>query len=95
MFIGTAELAFHIPWVQSLKEKRMIVRSLIERTRNRFQASVAEVAENDSHKRFVIGIACVSALNNHAREMIDEIVRYVENETDADMTDAAIDVLEF
>ena len=46
-------------WVHSLKEKRMVIKSLIQRLRNKFNISVGEVDEQDVHQTLVIGIAGV------------------------------------
>ena len=43
MFIGACEATFRAEWVSSLKEKRMVVKSLVEKTRHKFNVSVAEV----------------------------------------------------
>ena len=46
-------------WVTSLKEKRMIVKSLIAKLQNRFHVSAAEVDEQDIHQIIVIGVAAI------------------------------------
>ena len=43
-------------WVHSLKEKRMIVKSLITRLQNKYHVSAAEVNEQDTHQIIVIGV---------------------------------------
>ena len=49
------KIKLYAPWVHSLKEKRMVVKSLLAKIRNKFQVSVAEVEAQDVHqtKRFV------------------------------------------
>lgn len=53
MIIGTVEIKIYAAWVESLKEKRMIVKSLIAKTRNKFNVSIAEIAEQDTHQTIV------------------------------------------
>ena len=48
MFVGICEATFRAEWVSSLKEKRMVVKSLVEKTRHKFNASVAEVDGGNS-----------------------------------------------
>ncbi|MCL2873929.1 MAG: DUF503 domain-containing protein [Defluviitaleaceae bacterium] len=60
MFALTAELAFYIPQSTSLKDKRQIRRSLIEKTRNKFNVSIAEIATQDILQTLTIGVAVVS-----------------------------------
>ena len=45
MNIATMTFRLHAPWVHSLKEKRMVVKSLVAKIQNRFHASVAEIDE--------------------------------------------------
>lgn len=84
----SAKLTFSIPHARSLKDKRMAARSLIDKTRHRYNASVAEVGTQDAHKTLTLGIAVVSAEPSHARNMLDEIIRYMENNADAELVSA-------
>ena len=86
MITLSAQLTFHIAYANSLKEKRMVVRSLIDKTRRKFNAAVAEVGTQDAHRTLTIGIAVVSGEQTHARNMINEIIRFMENNTDAELT---------
>jgi hypothetical protein len=70
-------------WVTSLKEKRMVVKSIIERAKHKFNISIAEVDKQDIHRSIVIGFACVSNEVNHVREMMDTVADFIENNTDA------------
>lgn len=85
MKIGSCVVTFHAPWVQSLKEKRMIRKSLIEKTKHKFNVSIAEVDTPDQHKILTIGFACVSNSAQHADEMVSQILSFMENATDAEM----------
>ena len=66
MFVGICEATFRAEWVSSLKEKRMVVKSLVEKTRHKFNASVAEVDRQEEHKMLVVGFACVSNFGRRA-----------------------------
>ena len=77
MIVGVCRLVFALPGVSSLKEKRSIVRKVIDRVRAKFNVAIAEVASMDSHRQAVIGLAVVSNESRHANSMIDTIVSYV------------------
>jgi len=62
---------------RSLKEKRRIVRGLVERTASRFNLSVAEVADQDLHQTALLGIACVSNSPSHVDAMLDKAVAFM------------------
>lgn len=81
----SVKLTFHIPNTFSLKDKRQVSRSLVDKTRKRFNASVSEVGTQDVHKTLTIGVAVVSSDAAHARRSMDEIVRYMEEHADAEL----------
>lgn len=87
MVIGVCRIVLSIDEVFSLKEKRHIVKSIIERLKSRFNASVAEVDLNDTWKNAVIGIACVSNEAAHADSMMANMVNFVENDGRAVLVD--------
>jgi len=81
----SAKLTFRVPHAQSLKDKRTVARGLIDKARHKFNASVAEVGTQDAHQTLTLGIAVVSGEHAHARAMLDEIVRFLENHADAEL----------
>ena len=74
-------------WVNSLKEKRMVVKSLIAKLQNKFHVSAAEVDEQDTHHIIVIGVAAIAPNNAIADSIMDEISDFVENNTGAEILD--------
>ncbi|AWB31489.1 DUF503 domain-containing protein [Clostridium botulinum] len=83
MIIGTAKIYLYANWVHSLKEKRMIAKSVISKTKNKFNVSIAEVEMQDVHQSIVIGIACVSNSTKQADSIIQNVVNYIEGNTEA------------
>lgn len=75
----------YAPWVHSLKEKRMIVKSLIAQLQNKFHVSAAETGEQDTHQIIVIGAAAVVPHSALADGLMDEISQFVETATDAEL----------
>ncbi len=71
--------SLRLPQSGSLKDKRQVVRSVMQRVRNKFGAAIAEVADNDDRQIATIGAAVVSNEGGHAAAMLDEIVSYVED----------------
>ncbi len=59
MNIAAMTFRLHAPWVHSLKEKRMIVKSLTAQLQNKFHVSAAEIGEQDTHQIIVIGTAAI------------------------------------
>lgn len=93
MVVGICEATFRAEWVTSLKEKRMEVKSLVERMRHKFNAAVAEVDRQEEHKMFVIGFACVTNETRHADEMLRNILDFMEKHTEAELISAEREIL--
>ena len=87
MYTVSAKLTFHIPYAVSLKDKRQVCRSLIDKTRQRFNASIAEVDTQDIYQTLIIGIAVVSGDVAYAQRSVDEIIRFMEEHADAELTE--------
>lgn len=86
MVLGTLTITLQVPDSGSLKEKRHVVRSLTARLRQTFNASVAEVGDQDLWQSAVIGVVCVSSDARHADEMCQKILRFVDGNADALVT---------
>ena len=87
MIVETAEIKLHAPWVSSLKEKRMIVKSLIARTRNKFNVSIAEIDEQDTHQTIVLGVACATTTVSQADSIVDHVIALIESSTEAEIVE--------
>ena len=86
----SAKLTFYIPHSTSLKDKRQVCRSIVDKTRQRFNVSVAEVDTQDIHQTLTIGVAVVSGDHSHARQSLDEIIRFMERQADAELTEVVL-----
>jgi uncharacterized protein YlxP (DUF503 family) len=87
MIVGLLELDLRVPEARSLKDKRMLVHSLRDRIRNKFNVSVAEVDDGDAHQRAVVGVAHVSNDQQFSNQVLSKIVNLVENERGVELAD--------
>ena len=87
MYVESAKLVFRLEHAASLKDKRQVGRSLIEKTRRKFNVSVSEVDTQDSHKTLTVGIAVVSGSGAHAKKSLNEIIRTMETWVDAELVE--------
>ena len=89
MHMKIAAMTFRLraPWVHSLKEKRMIVKSLIAKLQNRYHVSAAEIDEQDTHQMIVIGVAAIVPHNAMADSLMDDISLFLEENTEAEIID--------
>ena len=93
MVVGVCKVTLNIDDAFSLKEKRQIVRSIVERLKAKFNASVAEVGLNDMWKNAVIGISCVSNESSHADSMMATMVNFIENDGRAVLFDYSTEII--
>lgn len=91
--IGVCTITLRAPWVRSLKEKRMVVKSIVEKVKNKFNVSIAEVDRQDAHETIVLGFACVSNETRHAQSTVDTVIRFIESHTEAEIFDVFQEIL--
>ena len=71
------EIDLRLPGCQSLKEKRSVLRPVLEGLRSRHSVAVSEVDHQDQWQRAAIGMAAVSSSPRHAQELIDAAERFL------------------
>ena len=79
MNIAVASVTLHLPGARSLKDKRGIVQSLMTRLRDRYNVSVAEVGEQESHRSSELGFSAVNTSYVQAHETVQSAVRFIED----------------
>ncbi len=77
MFVLALEVDLHIGHAQSLKDKRGVVRSIVDGARHRYHVAAAEVGDQDLWQRAQLGFAAISNSQQHTSEVIDEVSRFV------------------
>ncbi len=87
MIIASAEVKLYATGVHSLKEKRMIVKSIIAKVRNKYHVSIAETGENDLHRTIVLGIACVAGNTSQGNSVIDHVLNEIDLTSEAEITE--------
>lgn len=87
MIVGISIFELHLPASRSLKDKRRIVKSLIDRVHQRYRLSIAETGFHDLHQRAEIAVAAVTAGGESEMEkMMDEVRNLVESEPEVYLT---------
>jgi len=77
MPIGLITLKIHLPYAQSLKDKRMVLRKVKDRLRARFNVSVAELDHQDVWQRSVVGVVSISS----DQQNLESVLQAVERES--------------
>lgn len=93
MIIGSCKVYLNVPFSHSLKEKRTVVKSIIDKVKHKFNVAIAEVEDQDVHQSIVIGLAVISNNSSHANSMLQTIVNYIEANTSANLLDTYIEII--
>ena len=92
-FLGTLTLRLEITDGTTLKDKRQVVRSLLDRIRGRFNVSAAEVGDLDSPRFATLAAAAVANEKPFLHTTLNKLVELVESEPRAVILEHAIEVL--
>jgi uncharacterized protein YlxP (DUF503 family) len=95
MFVAVICADIQIGEKNSLKEKRKILRSVIDRLKNKFNVSVAEVGHQDKWQRAVIGFAIVSNDNAHANSSADKVINFLHSVPDIHVIKIDLEIIGF
>ena len=86
MVVGISVFELHLPQARSLKDKRRVVRRLVERIGQRHRVSVYESDYHDLHQRAEIALAMIGPNHNDVSRVLDRVRDLVELEGDCLLT---------
>lgn len=89
MHVLALRIDLHFPQSQSLKERRALLRPIVDGVRHRYTVAIAEVDHQDTWQRAALGVAAVSSSPTHAEEMIDEVERFIWSFPEVQVLDAS------
>jgi uncharacterized protein YlxP (DUF503 family) len=92
MVVGVLRIVLALPFNDSLKGKRSIVRRVVERARERFHVAAAEVEDLDAHRRAVLGFAVVSNDRRHATSILDQLGEFIATATEAEVVERRMEL---
>ena len=95
MIVAVVRLSIYIQHSHSLKEKRAVIRKLVDRIQARFKLHVAEVGGQDTWQRAQLGFAVVGSDGQVVESIADEVVRSVESSVDGQLVSVDREVLRY
>ncbi len=95
MVVGIGTIVLRLHGNNSLKGKRKVVKSIVGRLQNNFNASVAEVGANNSHQRAEIGLAFVGNNRRVINSKLDKALNLIETMQLAEVIDRDIEIVNF
>jgi len=75
--VATLQIELHIPNSHSLKEKRAVIKPILESARRRFQVAAAAVDHQGKWQRASLGFAVVGGSPAHVSVVLDKVERFV------------------
>ena len=93
MFVGVLTLELLIHDAQSLKDKRVVVNSLLDRLQARFNVSVAQIDDHDLWQRATLAVAVVSNDAAVAGSVLNRARDFVENDARCDVAHCQMEIL--
>lgn len=93
MVIGVLQIELGVPWAESLKDKRSVVRSVKDRLSRRYRVSVAEVAELDNCRVARLGIVLAASDVKRCQSVLDRVLNALRRERDCVLQDQSTEIL--
>ncbi|MGD8388525.1 MAG: DUF503 domain-containing protein [Desulfobacteraceae bacterium] len=93
MVVGTLKIVLLVHDNRSLKGKRKIVRSMVDRVKNRFNVAVAEVGANDLWQRIELGVCTVGNDRRHVDASLTNVLSFLESLYLAEIVETDMEVL--
>jgi uncharacterized protein YlxP (DUF503 family) len=93
MRVGTLIVDLRIDQARSLKEKRSVIRRLLESARQKFNVSGAEVGRLDSWQHATLGFAVVANDGRHCNRVLDSLLDHLESQGLAEVGGVEMEVL--
>lgn len=87
MVVGVLTIEIFVGEANSLKGKRRILKSLLDRLNSRFNISVAEVGKQDLWQLATIGVSTVSNESSHVHKVLSAVIRFIENHGGVELLD--------
>ncbi len=92
-YLGICKIALRMPEVSSLKGKRQIVKKIVERTKNRFNVSGAEVGSLNNCREAVLCFVTAGNEGAFVNSVADKVLAFIENTCLAEISDFEIEVI--
>lgn len=91
--LGLMHLHLHVAQANSLKDKRRIIKGFKDRVSHRFNASIAEVGGQDTHRRAEVAVAMVGNDRRHLESRLQQILNQAATHRDMILVDQTMEWL--
>jgi hypothetical protein len=95
MVVGVCQLELYLHDNFSLKGKRQVLKSIVQRARKRFNIAIAEVADQDLWQKAVLGICAVGNDRQRVNSTLDQVIHFIEETQLSDVADSQIEIINY
>ena len=93
MIVGTLQIILHLHENRSLKGKRKVVRSIVDRVRAKFNVAIAEVGANDKWQKVELGVSTVSNDRRFVDSSLNTVIDFIELHCQAEVIDVHMEIV--
>ena len=92
MVVGTMIIELHLHDNRSLKGKRKVVRSMVDKVKHRFNVAIAEIGSNDKWQKIELGISAVGNDRRHIDSSLTNVLAFLESLYLAEIVDSKMEI---
>lgn len=92
MIVGTLKIDLLIHDNHSLKGKRKVVRSMVDKVKHKFNVAIAEVDSNDKWQKIELGLSTVGNDRRHVDASLNKVLTFLESLYLAEIVDSRMDI---
>ncbi len=92
MVVGTLKIEFRLHDNRSLKGKRKVVKSIVDKVKSRFNVSIAEIGSNDIWQKIELGISAVGNDRRHIDSSLNRVLSYIDSLYLAEIVDTQMEI---
>ncbi|MFC1534815.1 DUF503 domain-containing protein [Thermodesulfobacteriota bacterium] len=92
MVVGTMIIELYLHDNRSLKGKRKILRSMVDKIKNKFNVAIAEIGSNDKWQKIELGISTVGNDKRHVDSSLNNVLAFLESLYLAEIIDSRMEI---
>jgi uncharacterized protein YlxP (DUF503 family) len=92
MVVGTLRIELYLHDNRSLKGKRKIVRSMVDKVKHRFNVAIAEIGSNDKWQKIELGVSTVGNDRRHIDASLSTVLSFMDSLYLAEIVDSKIEI---
>ncbi|MGB9802359.1 MAG: DUF503 domain-containing protein [Desulfofundulus sp.] len=93
MIVGILVIELRVSEADSLKSKRRVLKSLLDKVKARYNVSIAEVGKQDTWHLSTIGVSFVSNDSAHVHQTLSAVIRFIEDLRTVELLDVRMELL--